>query len=166
MADGPSNSAVRLCIFCRCIEPTSKSCPRLKDPGDPAENTPMNSLEFVTPFSTEDAVLLKTLQMQPSSLCQRCSEYNIINVFKEASPLDAVQQAALSNIEYSEYRQRLARYEMPLALLSSLHLTPSCQLCRLIYRILPRKSLDPEDRTSRIKPFRSYERWTGWEAIP
>ena len=158
MADGILKSAMRLCIFCRCIEPTSKSCLQLQARDAPAENAPINPLGVVTPFSAEDAVLLETLQMQPSSLCRRCSEYNIINVFKEAGPLDGAELGRLSKLEYSKYQRRLTRYEMPLGLLSSLHLTPSCPHCRLIYRILPRRSLVPDDRTMRITPFRSYER--------
>jgi hypothetical protein len=104
--------------------------------------------------------------MQPSALCQRCSEYNIVKVFREAMLLDPAESVELNNMEYSEYLRRLSQYEMPLGLLSSLHLTPPCPLCRLIYRVLPRRSLDPNDRTMKITPFRTYEREAGWETIP
>ncbi|KAK4186306.1 heterokaryon incompatibility protein-domain-containing protein [Podospora australis] len=53
--------------------------------------------------------------------------------------------------------------------LSSLVLSPCCPLCRLIYRIFPRDeelvALDPNDRWTRLVPFRGYVRHGGWDAL-
>ncbi|KAH8799779.1 heterokaryon incompatibility protein-domain-containing protein [Xylogone sp. PMI_703] len=147
-------SATRLCIFCRCTESRQQTCPLV------------NPWESVTPFPTEDAVLLEMLHKQPSALCQRCAEYDIIKVFQEAEPLDAIMQAQMSGTDYTEYCHQIGKYEMPLGPLSELHLTPSCQVCRLIYRIMPRGLLDPDDNRFKLVPFRSVIRITAWENLP
>jgi hypothetical protein len=163
-------SPSRLCIFCRRIEATSDPCPQILDrgtsQGKTSHQTSISWEQPLTPFAAEDAALLESLKKQPSSLCQRCVEYDIVAVFRDADPLDDAQIVELSKDDYSEHLRRLARYQMPLGLLSDLHLTPACPLCRLIYRILPRHSLDPDDDTLRITPIRMYEREFGWEAIP
>lgn len=160
----------RLCIFCRRLEPTSEVCPQVRDrgasQGKPSHQTYIGWAQPLTPFSAEDAALLESLKKQPSSLCQRCAEYDMVAVFKEADPLDPAEQFELGNDGYSEYLRQLARYQMPLGLLSDLHLTPACPLCRLVYRILPRHSLDPDDDGLRLTPIRMYEREFGWEALP
>lgn len=166
MAGETSNSASRLCIFHRRLEPAKQPCPWIQGRDTPSGNTAISPFELVTPLSYEDATLLETLQTQPSALCQRCSDYDVIGAFKEAEILDQTEQLAHGHEAYIEYQQYIARYEIRLGLLSSLHLTPSCQLCRLIYRILPRGSLDPADTTVKIVPFKPYIRRAGWENTP
>lgn len=110
--------------------------------------------------------MLKELQAQPSILCHRCSAYNIVEVFKHAEPLDGQLQSKLSSHDYSDYRRRIAQCGVRLGKLSLLHLTPSCQFCRLIYRILPKGRLNPDDDMMNIMPVRAYVRITGWDMLP
>ncbi|KAI0438496.1 heterokaryon incompatibility protein-domain-containing protein [Xylaria telfairii] len=161
------NSALRLCVFCRQIEFTSQPCPRLQALAASSSNDALPPWDDTTShFSNEEAAMLKDLQARPSNLCHRCSAYNIIDVFKHAEPLDGQLQNELSNHDYSEYRHRIAQSGVRLGKLSSLHLTPSCQFCRLIYRILPKDLLNPEDEMLKIVPVRSYVRISGWDILP
>ncbi|KAI1178910.1 heterokaryon incompatibility protein-domain-containing protein [Nemania sp. FL0916] len=159
-------SESRLCIFCRQIESASQPCPKLQTYATSPGSDILQPWDVTTHFSTEEADMLKDLQAQPSKLCRRCSAYNIVEVFQHAEPLDGQLQVELSNQDYSEYRRRIAQRGLRLGKLSSLHLTPSCQLCRLIYRILPKSILNPEDEMMTIMPVRSYVRITGWDSIP
>ncbi|KAK3359928.1 heterokaryon incompatibility protein-domain-containing protein [Lasiosphaeria hispida] len=149
----------RLCIFCRCLEPTDQSCPLLPSlsQGPPTSSARVKPLSVVTPLSASDENLLESLQAQPSKLCRRCSASNIIHAFKDAPLLLDSDAPWLHTGE---------KWEMPLGKLSRLLLTPSCQFCRLIYRILPREPLHPDDDTITVVPLRSYLREPGWEAIP
>ncbi|RCI12223.1 hypothetical protein L249_0154 [Ophiocordyceps polyrhachis-furcata BCC 54312] len=147
-----------LCIFCRRLETTSHKCPQLLD-GSPREtsSSDRSPWDAVTDFSPADATLLETLHQQPSSLCRRCSEYDAVNVIMTANPvIDNPFVTAAEKVGY------LGRLTMPLGLLSSLHLTPSCPFCRLIYRLMPRTRIDPAEGGIHVIPFRSFFRQPGW----
>ncbi|KAI0482774.1 HET-domain-containing protein [Xylariaceae sp. FL0804] len=161
MACKELGSASRLCLFCRRIESASEPCPQLVQRASSPDHTAIAPLEFTGLVTLEDSKLLDTLRRQPSSLCHRCSRYCIAELFRSAEPIDNLAYGP--GLDYEKYRTHISQYEMRLGMLSSLHLTPSCQLCRLIYRILPSGSLNPADSTLKIVPFRSYTRFTGWE---
>lgn len=110
---------------------------------------------------------MRSLQEQPSALCQRCAEYDVARVFAEAEPLDRVQRQApdWSSADHASYYRAKERYELALGPLASLVLVPSCPLCRLIFRILPREGLCPTDDSLKIVPFRSYVQHPGWEKV-
>ncbi|CAM1503140.1 Fc.00g079160.m01.CDS01 [Cosmosporella sp. VM-42] len=55
---------------------------------------------------------------------------------------------------------------MHFGLLSSFHVTPTCPLCRLIYRIIPRPPPDHDHSVLSLTPFQWYIRQDAWEAIP
>ncbi|KAL2205658.1 HET-domain-containing protein [Sarocladium strictum] len=162
-----SETKHRLCIFCRRKEAADSTCPylaRLAHDGGQAANRPALSLSTLTPLAVEDEELLEQLQSQPSQLCQRCADYDILKVFECANPLDTVLHRKLDS--YIDYVRHELQYELPLGKLSSLVLEASCQLCRLVYRIMPREAVDPDEDMLRLAPFRSYSRESGWEDIP
>ncbi|KAI1357501.1 heterokaryon incompatibility protein-domain-containing protein [Xylaria arbuscula] len=159
-----SMSSSRLCIFCRRIESTSHPCSRRQGADTLLGQDPLQP-DITDHFSDEEAAMLKDLKAQPSSLCYRCSTYDVAGAFKHAEPFDGQLQAELSNQDDPEYRQRVSQYEIRLGKLSSLFLTPSCQFCRLIYRILPKGLIEPENDTLSMVPVRSYLRTPGWNVL-
>ncbi|KAK0654749.1 heterokaryon incompatibility protein-domain-containing protein [Cercophora newfieldiana] len=157
----------KLCVFCRRIEPISQPCsPPIRAVG---------VLQQVTPLSGDEEKMLRDLQAQPSSLCQRCSDYDIINVFREAEAMDGSKEEPVErrtredNINYhkmvNEKTKRMEDSKLKLGDLSSLVLSPACPVCRLIFRILPREGLGLENDNIKIAPFRSYLQHTGWEKL-
>ncbi|KAM7211641.1 HET domain containing protein [Rhypophila decipiens] len=161
----------RLCIFCRRLEDGSSDCPTLRGL-DTSNHLTLLQPDPVTPPPASDDVLLEKLQSsQPSILCPRCKDYDIVRVFRDASPLDLNQQAqefGTSNAQHEAYQRYISQYSIPPSRqpLSSLVLDASCPLCRLIYRILPRKNLDPRDNMLQLVPFRSHLRMAMWERMP
>jgi hypothetical protein len=152
MSTAEMSTSFRLCIFCRRLEPAGQSCPRLgqiagfKEPAEPSTKS--------TCLPQDDQDLIESLQQQPSSLCRRCSSYNIRRLFgPDELPLN--DKAATDDISDAPL----------LGKLSSLHLASSCQLCRLIYCLMPVGGLDPEDDVYILEPFRSYEQEVGWNAL-
>ncbi|KAK5993738.1 hypothetical protein PT974_07175 [Cladobotryum mycophilum] len=158
-----TRSDSRLCIFCRRLESTKSPCPVIQHPpvGFPQSTDAL--LKTVTPLSPDDEQLLESLNKQPSRLCQRCSAYDVLDVFEHAQPLYMTNH--MSSAEYEEYCESKEKYEMTLDDLSSLVLEASCPLCRMLYRIFPRVRLDPK-ATMKLVPFRSYVRDAGWEQLP
>ncbi|KAK3324957.1 heterokaryon incompatibility protein-domain-containing protein [Apodospora peruviana] len=168
-----SQSTMKLCIFCRRLESTSGECPTLQSlttlNQTSSNHVVLNPPQHVSPFSSDDEALIEQLQKQPSHLCTRCTDYDIVSVFKDAEPLDAdllYQACGNDSVATKEYHQKFSRYEIPLPDLPSLLLTPACPVCRLIYRVLPRKGLDPRDNTLKLTPYRSYLRAPDWERLP
>ncbi|KAK0610144.1 heterokaryon incompatibility protein-domain-containing protein [Bombardia bombarda] len=164
----------RLCIFCRQIESTSAPCPTLEAIPTPAPGShPIATLPPapVTPLPSTDQDLLDNLRQRPSQLCPRCEDYDIVKVFREAQPLDVTQQYldkgedGHDNHNQETYDATIKKSEIPLGQLSSLHLAPSCPLCRLIYRILPRTGLEPTDNVLRLIPYRFHLRINGWHTV-
>lgn len=151
-------TSTKLCVFCRHVVPISHVCSTTPSYGVP---------EAATPLHPHEAAMFLDLQSKPSSLCQRCAHYDIARVFVDAMPLDRLQKMERNDAEsHHQYFEEMRPYELPLGLLSSLVLlTPSCPLCRLIFRILPREGLDPEDDSARIVPFRSYTQQVGWQKL-
>lgn len=103
------------------------------------------------PLSNEDQKFIESLQQRPSSLCDRCSRYDVRREFEQADYKDYIDSRAISNALLAEYIDSQEKYKMYLGQLSSLHLTPSCQLCRLLYCIMPRDGLDPEDEMYKLE---------------
>lgn len=164
----------RLCIFCRCVEPTDKPCPWLQNPSNFSQRT-TTPFRVSTPWTKQDETLLESLRLQASSLCQRCIDFNIVDILKNADPLDDVQFLKAATKEgttktdpdlWDMVWDAQKRYTMHLGRLSSFLLTPTCQLCRLIYRIFPRPPLDHDHTLVRLDPFRWYVRHRNWEIVP
>ncbi|RDA84977.1 hypothetical protein CP532_3880 [Ophiocordyceps camponoti-leonardi (nom. inval.)] len=152
------NEKKLLCIFCRRLETTSQKCPQLHDGS--LKETSDRPWDAVTDLSPADATLLETLHQEPSSLCGRCSDYDVVNVITTTKPMiDDPFGEATTAAEKAEYMER---FKMPLGLLSSLHLTPSCPFCRLIYRLMPRRRIDPAEGGVHVIPFRSFFIQHGW----
>ncbi|KAK4446585.1 heterokaryon incompatibility protein-domain-containing protein [Podospora aff. communis PSN243] len=149
----------KLCPFCRFATPISHVCPS-------AVSTRQNP-PVVTPLEPHEETLLPALQRKSSILCQRCKGYDIASVFTSANPLDRVQlqHPSRTNEDHTAYHASLAPYRMELGILSELILSPECPLCRLVFRILPRQGLSPDDDTFMIVPFRSYVREAAWSRV-
>jgi hypothetical protein len=122
-------------------------------------------------LSLEDDALIQSLQNKHSALCSRCTEYDIIKMFTESQPLDTMQRryGSSRSAQYADkaqqYIEHMAPYRKYLGRPSSIHLTPSCPFCRLLYCILPR-DLDTDERDVHIEPYRSHIRQEGWEIFP
>lgn len=164
----------RLCIFCHCIEATDKPCPRLQNPSSISKES-TSPFRVSTPWTAKDEALLESLRQKPSSLCQRCRDYDIVNILKTADPLDDVQFLESTRLEgtnradpelWQTVWDEQKRHILYLGRLSSFLLTPTCQLCRLIYRTFPRPSLDHDHTLVRLDPFRWYVRHQNWEIVP
>lgn len=149
----------RLCIFCRQIERADQPCPQQ---ASHQSGQSFERLNLVTPLSTQDQDLLESLQKQPSHLCERCAGYDLLGAFVDAEPR-AVEYHETKE-EYAEFCKRTEKYEIPLGNLSTFLLTPSCQLCRLIYRIVPRE-ISNEDEVLTLAPFRSFMQLVGWADV-
>ncbi|KAK1756643.1 heterokaryon incompatibility protein-domain-containing protein [Echria macrotheca] len=155
----------RLCVFCRRIEPISQPCSPPWQAG---------AVQPVTPLSDSEEKMLRDLQTLPSSLCPRCTDYNIIKVFQEAEPENGEWKEAIdrtwtveNNNEYirltTEKVKRRGEAVLNLGNLTSLVLSPTCPVCRLIFRIIPREGLGLENDNLKIAPFRSYLQNAGWQ---
>ncbi|KAK0671609.1 heterokaryon incompatibility protein-domain-containing protein [Cercophora samala] len=143
----------KLCVFCRCVEPIAQPCAALPT---------SKAIELIAPLQAHEETLILGLQQQPSTLCQRCAAFDIVRVFKDSNPLDHTQP------EYHalDYRHSSRKYEMNFGELASLILSPSCPLCRLIFRIFPRVGLGSTDVMLKLVPFRSYVQREGWNTFP
>lgn len=143
----------KLCVFCRSVEPISQPCAALPT---------SKAIELIAPLRAHEEALILGLQQQPSALCQRCAAFDIVRVFKDSNPLDN------SKPEYHtlDYRHSSRQYEMDFGELASLVLSPSCPLCRLIFRIFPRVGLGTTDVMLKLVPFRSYVQRGGWNSFP
>ncbi|KAI1435586.1 heterokaryon incompatibility protein-domain-containing protein [Xylaria sp. CBS 124048] len=166
----------RLCIYCRALENVNEPCPSFQGRIQAASGDIVDSLGPVSGLLPQDAQQISKLKEQPSSLCARCSSYNIIDLFKTVKPLDKHQRrrGGSANEEFLQSRIHLGAP-------SSLLLTPSCQLCRILYCILPRH-YEPSRydgggaKSARvpstgepdlyIEAYRSYLRFYAWDAYP
>ncbi|KAM0421044.1 hypothetical protein ACHAPT_011115 [Fusarium lateritium] len=158
-----SNS--RLCVFCRCLEPNDEPCPWLKSEQATA-NRSAGPLAKTQPWTKNNQDLLEQLIQGPSSLCKRCSEFDILRAFNDARPLDQSQRVQLDNDEYIEHIETQNKYRYRLGLLSAFVATPTCPLCRLIYRLIPRPPPDPDMDMLSLVPYRWYIRQDHWETVP
>ncbi|KAH7270962.1 heterokaryon incompatibility protein-domain-containing protein [Fusarium solani] len=158
-----SNS--RLCVFCRCLEPKDEPCPSLKNEQS-TTTIATRPLEKTLPWTRKDEDLLEKLRQSPSSLCRRCSDFDILRAFNEARPLDQSQRADLQGEKHSGYFEIQEKYRLRLGLLSAFVVTPTCPLCRLIYRLIPRPPPDHDMDVLSLTPFRWYIRQDHWETVP
>ncbi|KAH7087302.1 heterokaryon incompatibility protein-domain-containing protein [Paraphoma chrysanthemicola] len=163
----------RLCIYCRKLESTSQPCPvvaKYMNATKHRSSTTATLFGSGTGVSIDDHKLLVLLQNHPSSLCNRCAAYNVINVFRKSQPRDMMQGAstrdpAFYTQESQRYIDLMTPYRLHLGKPPSILLTPSCQFCRLLYCILPR-DLNAAERDVHVEPFRSHIRQEGWEIFP
>jgi hypothetical protein len=147
---------VRLCIYCRGLERTDVPCPTL-------EKCSRNAAPgLVSGLDTRDAELIYSLQQQPSSLCIKCSAWNVVDIFTKAQPLDVLQRA---DYEPNAYIKAMAPYRPFLGELSRLLLTPTCPFCRLLYCIVSRNPGVDADVPLQLEPFRSHIQHNGWESL-
>jgi hypothetical protein len=121
----------RLCIYCRTFEPMYEPCPVILR----AQQTPGTIVNEDSPasgLSPQDARQIRGLQQEPSALCARCSDCNVIDMLMKPLPLDPKLDEHIGLVNVNKRRFYLGPP-------SSIILTPSCQLCRLLYCILPRR---------------------------
>ncbi|KAJ3547000.1 hypothetical protein NM208_g1725 [Fusarium decemcellulare] len=155
----------RLCVFCRRLEPKDEPCPWLENQ-QTEQSVSAGPLAATKPWTKQDESLLEQLRQSPSALCERCSKFDILRAFNDAEPLDESQRGQLPNSEYTEQIEAQNRYSMHLGLLSSFVMSPSCPLCRLIYRLIPRPPPDHDTTVLNLRPYRWYIRQDHWEIVP
>ncbi|KAM5345055.1 hypothetical protein ACJ41O_010917 [Fusarium nematophilum] len=153
----------RLCVFCRRLELKDAPCPWPQR--QETKQAISSSTEITKPWTRQDESLIEELRQHPSALCKRCHDFDILRAFAEAEPLDERQRLSLSNSEYVEYLEAQDRYRMQLGLLSSFIITPTCPLCRLIYRLIPRPPPDHDTTVLALRPYRWHIRQGHWEVI-
>ncbi|KAK4196605.1 heterokaryon incompatibility protein-domain-containing protein [Triangularia verruculosa] len=146
----------KLCVFCRRLEPISQPCASLPT---------SRAVEFNAPIGAHEGELIARLQQQPSTLCQRCAVFDIVRVFEDSNPVDRTERSNLTKEQMFDYLRSSAKHEMQFGELASLILSPSCPLCRLIFRIFPREGLGSTDVMLRLMPFRSYYQQRGWNTF-
>lgn len=154
------STSSRLCIFCRHIEPAGQPCPKLHQSfAIPKIATDPSSVSAT--LSQDDQHLIDSLQQQPSSLCFRCSNYDIRRAFGGTDCGDEV----LPGIREAGNVGKGHSGILPLGKLSSLTLAPWCQLCRLIYCLMPCDGLVPDDDLYKLEPFPSYIQKSGRNSL-
>lgn len=157
-----TNDNVKLCIFCRRLEPAGERCStNVFTQG--VFHDPKSAL---VSLSKEDEKIIKDLQQKPSILCDRCSAFDVRGVFAEADYQDSIRTLAWKPAEWANHHEDRTKHSMGLGKLSDLHLTASCQLCRLLYCIMPRRGLDVDNPIYFLKPFPQYIQNDGWGEVP
>lgn len=154
------DSVYRLCIYCRALKPIAKAYPALHaQPRQVTAPYPISGLD------TRDHGLISSLQRESSSLCKRCSGYDILGAFIKSEPADQMRRgnwpAESNHSNNHQYNDDMSRYRLAVGRVSSFILTPSCQFCRLLYAILPRDTGSDELHTV-LEPYRSYIREDAW----
>ncbi|EWZ97313.1 hypothetical protein NW765_004308 [Fusarium oxysporum] len=153
----------RLCYFCRKLEPVDQPCPLIQS--QPTQILP--SINGVTkPWTKQDEDLLEQLRRRPSELCSRCAKFDIIRAFSEADPLDEGQRGELEKAQYIQHAERQEQYRLRFGLLSQFHMKPSCPLCRLLYRLIPRPPPEHDTTVLTLIPYRWHIRQDHWEGVP
>ncbi|KAI3575600.1 heterokaryon incompatibility protein-domain-containing protein [Fusarium oxysporum f. sp. albedinis] len=153
----------RLCYFCRMLEPVDQPCPLIQS--QPTQIFP--SINGVTkPWTKQDEDLLEQLRRRPSALCSRCAKFDIIRAFSEADPLDESQRGELEKAQYIQHAERQEQYRLRFGLLSQFHMKPSCPLCRLLYRLIPRPPPEHDTTVLTLIPYRWHIRQDHWEGVP
>ncbi|KAL5625806.1 hypothetical protein FOBRF1_000149 [Fusarium oxysporum] len=153
----------RLCYFCRKLEPVDQPCPLIQS--QPTQIFP--SINGVTkPWTKQDEDLLEQLRRRPSELCSRCAKFDIIRAFNEADPLDESQRGELEKAQYTQHAERQEQYRLRFGLLSQFHMKPSCPLCRLLYRLIPRPPPEHDTTVLTLIPYRWHIRQDHWEGVP
>lgn len=151
----------RLCIYCRGLERTDLPCPTLRARSDQSSSNA--SIHLVSGLDEHDTQLIRNLQQQPSSLCVRCSAWNVIDIFTKSQPLDILQRR---QTQLGQYARAMTSYRPSLGEPSQLLLTPSCPFCRLLYCIVSRDPGPEADVPLQLEPFRSHIQHNGWESLP
>ncbi|KAI0465619.1 heterokaryon incompatibility protein-domain-containing protein [Xylaria cf. heliscus] len=165
----------RLCIYCRVLEFTDEPCGFLN--GNP-QILPDDIVGPDIPVSgllPRDAELIRKLQGQPSALCDRCARNNPLKVLTELQPLEHTEGQKPTPGLTESLKSRIF-----LGQPSSLLLTPSCQFCRILYCVVPRR-YEPKRydgggmKSARVvrtgepdiylEPRRSYLQMYGWEKL-
>lgn len=153
----------RLCYFCRKLEPVDQPCPLIQS--QPTQI--FHSINGVTkPWTKQDEDLLEQLRRRPSELCSRCAKFDIIRAFSEADPLDESQRGELEKAQYIQHAERQEQYRLRFGLLSQFHMKPSCPLCRLLYRLIPRPPPEHDTTVLTLIPYRWHIRQDHWEGVP
>lgn len=110
--------------------------------------------------------MLGMLRDRPSSCCKRCEDYQIIKVAEEADLVDqAANIAHIDGINHTsnvmkDWHKEQQKHNLDLGPFHSIQLRASCPLCRLIFRVFPRRDEeDVDDSVSYyVRPFPSYDR--------
>ncbi|KAF5608252.1 uncharacterized protein FSUBG_4788 [Fusarium subglutinans] len=154
----------RLCCFCRKLEPVDQPCPSIQN--QPTQAFPSGVNNTTKPWTRNDEDLLEQLRLHPSELCKRCAEFDIIRAFNEADPLDLNQRGELEKAKYLEHFKKQEPYRLRFGLLSRFHMKPSCPLCRLLYRLIPRPPPEHDTTVITLIPYRWYIQQDHWECVP
>lgn len=110
--------------------------------------------------------MLGMLRDGPSSCCTRCEDYQILKVAEEADLVDQTANIAhihginhTSNV-MTDWHKEQQKHNLDLGPFHSIQLRASCSLCRLIFRVFPRRDEeDVDDSVSYyVRPFPSYDR--------
>lgn len=160
----------RLCIYCRTLEPVAQPCPYLEGKDQSRTDGLSRADAPISGLNPEDTKLIQLLQAQPSVLCTTCSGYDVIRLLTKSDPLDWYQRKRERD-ETGQPIVNVTSERVNLGVPSSLVLNPSCQLCRMLYCIVPRY-FKPERGSSRgeepdlfLEPYRTYLRWAGWDVL-
>ncbi|KAF5963641.1 hypothetical protein FCOIX_13769 [Fusarium coicis] len=154
----------RLCCFCRKLEPVDQPCPSIQTQSTQAFPSGINNT--TKPWTRGDEDLLEQLRQHPSELCQRCAQFDIIRAFNEADPLDESQRGELEKAQYIQHAEKQEPYRLRFGLLSQFHMKPSCPLCRLLYRLIPRPPPEHDTTVLTLIPYRWHIRQDHWEGVP
>jgi hypothetical protein len=114
----------------------------------------------------EEAKMLDLLREKPSSLCERCEDYKILNVFELEEIVDITDNSSrIRSINHTanvmtDWVEEQQKHNLVLGYYHSIKLYGSCPLCRLIFRIFPTRNEDDvnEQTIYYVRPFPSYDR--------
>jgi hypothetical protein len=116
----------------------------------------------------DEALMLDELRAKSSSLCKRCEDYQILDVFELEDIVDITDNhARIDSINHtanvmSDWVDEQQKHNLILGPFHSIKLYGSCPLCRLIFRIFPARSADNEEANNLavyyVRPFPSYDR--------
>jgi len=142
-----------LCICCRGAGHRTADCQRWKLVGSKDD-----SLTSEDPLS--DKRLLENLPSDPSSLCERCTKYNLLELFDKEDIVDFSKRRE-NRVKFTKgWVDDRGRHDLVLGRLKSIVLHGGCPLCRLIFRVFPHIANvdDEEDSIHYLRPFLSSER--------
>ena len=108
--------------------------------------------------------MLESLRLKSSSLCKRCEDYKILDVFGAKTIGDTIGSYAINGSTImTEWKEEQQRHNLVLGAFNSILLYGSCPLCRLIFRVFPGQGEDNINSSAvyYVRPFPSYDRQSG-----
>lgn len=146
-------------------------CLRCRSPGHETSGCPcwQSALIEPSPDPVEEETTLSGLSDDHDQLCARCAAFNIIDVLSHADIKDELDAGEENELPRDTHSRGLPKghhaamenkkHHLDLGPFRQIMLQSSCPLCRLIFRIFPRKiDDDGYDSSYYLKPLRSYNR--------